>query len=223
MSEYSSRWRDTFGRVDPTRTEADLAFLVGTLPLPEFARLLDVPCGTGRHLRPLRALGYDVTGVDVDPVAAGAAGHHALVGDMRELDGLPGDFDGVLNMWQSFGYFDEPTNERVLGSFARRLRPGGRLVLDLHNRAFFEPRSPSERALGGGVVERATFEAGRRRCELRYPDGELEVFEFQLYEPGELVELGAPHGLEPVLVEASADEPLLRLVLERTAPPQTAA
>ena len=34
-------------------------------------------------------------------------------------------------MWQSFGYFDATENERVLASFARRLRRGGRLVLDL--------------------------------------------------------------------------------------------
>ena len=217
MSEYSGRWREAFEQVDPERTDADLAFLCRVVPLPEFARLLDVPCGTGRHLRALRALGYDVTGVDIDAVAAGAAGHHALVGDMRELDALPDDFDGVLNMWQSFGYFDEAENERVLDSFARRLRPGGRLVLELQNRSFFEPRSPSERELQGGVVERATFEAGRRRCELRYPDGALEVFEFQLYAPDELIELAAAHGLEPVLVEGSPDEPLLRLVLARSA------
>ena len=210
MSVYSPRWRAVFGEVDPARTEADVQFLRNALPLPAFRRVLDVPCGDGRHLRALGALGYRVTGVDNDPVVS-----PPVLGDLRELDSLPDDFDAVINMWQSFGYFGAAENERVLGSFARRLRPGGRLVLDLQNRDFFEPRSPSERELRPGVVERSTVADGRRRCELDYGDGEIGIHEWQLYTPGELELLGARHGLVPLVRIAATDEPTMRLVLQR--------
>ena len=70
MSGYSARWREVFGAVDPARTRADVDFLRRVLPLPDFVRVLDVPCGDGRHLRALAALGYRVTGVDNDPAVA---------------------------------------------------------------------------------------------------------------------------------------------------------
>jgi diamine N-acetyltransferase len=39
----------------------------------------------------------------------------------------------VVNWFTSFGYFDPPTNDEVLAGFARALRPGGRLLVELHN------------------------------------------------------------------------------------------
>ena len=210
MSGFSERWRAVFGEVDPARTAADVAFLRRVLPLPGYRRVLDVPCGNGRHLHALTAVGYEVTGVDNDPAL-----DPPVLADLRDLDALPTGYDAAINMWQSFGYFDERENARVLGSLARRLRPGGRLVLDLHNRAFFESRSPTERELRPGIVERSTLVAGRRRCEIDYGDGQVDVHEWQLYLPEELVRLGAREGLEPVLVEAPSDEPALRLVLRR--------
>jgi SAM-dependent methyltransferase len=213
VSTYSERWRREFGRVDPGRTARDVEFLRRVLPLPDFRRVLDVPCGEGRLVAALGEMGYDVVGADGDPAV-----EPALVADLRELDGLPGGFDGVVNMWASFGYFDAAENERVLGSLTRRLRPGGRLVLDLFNRAFFEgPRSETERVIKPGIVERSTLRDGRRRCEIDYGDGEVDVFEWQLYLPEELEELGGRFGLRPFVREAPPEEPSMRLVLERAA------
>jgi len=41
VSTYSERWRTRFGRPDPGRTDADIAFLTRTLPLPDFRRVLE--------------------------------------------------------------------------------------------------------------------------------------------------------------------------------------
>ena len=60
--------------------------------------------------------------------------------DMTMLDTLPDVFDAVVCMWQSFGYFGQATNADVLTQICRHLRPGGRVVLDIYNRAFFEQR-----------------------------------------------------------------------------------
>ena len=207
-NEYSPRWRSVFGDVDAARTEADVAFLCSALPLPEYRRVLDVPCGEGRHAEPLTAAGYDVLGVDNDPAVA-----PQVLCDLRELDTLPVGFDAVINMWASFGYFEAEENERVLGSFARRLRGGGRLVLDVFNREFFLGRD-GERELRPGVVERSWLDGVRRHSEIDYGDGQVDVFDWQLYLPEELEELGFRHGLTPVLRHASEADPHMQLVLQ---------
>lgn len=51
--------------------------------VPTGAPVVDVACGTGRHLRWFQALGHPVTGIDRDPPAVQAA---ALVGEAIEAD-----------------------------------------------------------------------------------------------------------------------------------------
>ena len=208
VNEYSPRWRTVFGDPEAKRTEAEVEFLRRVLPLPRYRRVLDVPCGAGRHVRALRDLGYDVLGVDNDPAVS-----PQVLCDLRELDVLPVGFDAAINMWASFGYFDATENERVLASLARRLRPGGRLVLDLFNRMFFEGRD-GERELRPGVVERSRVTGGRRRCEIDHGDGHVDVFEWQLYSIDELEELAARSSLRPVERHAPPSEPSMRLVLQ---------
>ncbi len=194
---------------DAARTDGDVAFLLRALPLPDFHRILDVPCGTGRHKDALSKLGYEVVGADVDPAVS-----PDIVIDLRRLDELPDDFDAAINMWASFGYFDAGENERILAALGRRVRSGGRVVLDLHNRDFFDGRA-GERELRDGIVERSMLRGDRRRCEIHYGDGAVDVFDWQLYRPSELAALAAVHGLTAVLVEASPDAPTMRLVFER--------
>ncbi len=208
MSYYSSRWRTVFGAPDERRTAADVALLTEALPLPAFRRVLDAPCGEGRHVRALSELGYDVLGVDNDPAVS-----PALLCDLRELDVLETTFDAAINMWASFGYFDAGENELVLASLARRLRPGGRIVLDLFNREFFAGRD-GRRQLRPGIVERSWLEGNRRRCEIDYGDGHVDTFAWQLYSADELEELAARSSLRPVSRAASASEPSMQLVLQ---------
>lgn len=201
---YSRQWRETFGRVARDQTEAEVAFLRRVLPLPTFRRVLDVPCGFGRHTAGLVDAGYEVVGIDNDPgvvAEAQAEGLDARPGDMRDLSRLRDDFDAVANMWASFGFFDAETNAAVLRGFAARLRPGGRIVFDLYDPAFFEERQ-GERD-NNGVRDRKTIVDGRLRTELDYPGGERDVFEWQLYAAEELAALG---GLELVLACAGFDE-----------------
>jgi SAM-dependent methyltransferase len=53
---------------------------------------------------------------------------------MRRLP-LAGPFDAVLNWFTSIGYFDDERDDlRALGEFARVLRPGGVLLIELNHR-----------------------------------------------------------------------------------------
>jgi SAM-dependent methyltransferase len=114
-----------------------VARLVELLALPAGARILDCPCGQGRHAHLLAEAGYDVDGLDYSPElleAAHARGTARTLrytrGDMRRLPARwTGRFDAVVNLFTSFGFFLDPGDDRrVVAEFARVLAPDGVLV-----------------------------------------------------------------------------------------------
>jgi len=123
----------------PERTRAEVDFILRSLDLASGARILDLPCGEGRHAIELTARGYHVCGADMNDRAIAIARKRAQEtgltvdfrqGDMRSfVDEQP--FDAALCFFGSFGYFSDDDNRRTAEVFARALRPGGRLLLDL--------------------------------------------------------------------------------------------
>lgn len=122
---------------DPSRDRAEVARMMEVLALPVGARILDCPCGQGRHAHLLAEAGFDVTGVDYSPTLLARARARGtgrslryLRGDMRALPArLAGKFDAVINVFTSFGFFTEPADDRrVVREFARALKPGGLLL-----------------------------------------------------------------------------------------------
>jgi SAM-dependent methyltransferase len=126
-------WRKCI-RPEQTRAEAD--FLEKTLG--KKTRLLDVPCGNGRHSLELARRGCQVTGVDISEefIAEAIAQAKALrvraefiPGDVRRLS-LRSEFDGAFCMGNSFGYFEFPDMIAFVRGVARALKPGGRFVIE---------------------------------------------------------------------------------------------
>ena len=232
VNTFSATWHTTFSaNRDEAETAREVAFLARVLPPPP-ARVLDVPCGFGRHARGLAALGYAVTGVELDERVVADAIRRSrgaieyVEGDMRDLSGLPPDFDGVICMWASFGYFGHETNVAVLAGMAERLRQGGRLVLDVYNPDFMETRQGTATFARVPVEEKKTVRDGRLRVELAYHGGPVEdIFEWELYRPEQLNELASSCGLDCILVCSGFDEaaapspevPRMQLVYERAA------
>lgn len=108
-------------------------------------RVLDVACGTGRHMALARELGFAVTGVDRDTAAARAvfAGDDAIRLVERDLeDGSafpfpPGSFDGVIVT----NYLWRPILEAIVGAVA----PAGVLIYEtfrLGNERYGKPSRP---------------------------------------------------------------------------------
>lgn len=127
----------TVGRRADAAAEVDL--IEGLLKLEPGATILDLCCGIGRHSIELARRGFRVTAVDrtkqfLDIARSSAAEWNLDIefveADMRSF-GRPDAFDGAVNLFSSFGYFeDEADDERVAQNLAVSLKPGGVLVLD---------------------------------------------------------------------------------------------
>ena len=101
------------------------------------ARVLDCPCGHGRHAHLLSEAGFDVDGVDYSRELLARAIERGAGKRLRysraDMRALPkrwsGRFDAVVNLFTSFGFFAQPSDDaKVIREFARVLRPGGLLV-----------------------------------------------------------------------------------------------
>jgi len=106
--------------------------------------VLDLGCGTGRHSKHLACRGFDVTGIDLSAeslrLARASEGSNLrfLWQDMR-LPFRAGLFDSILNLFTSFGYFDDPSDHlAVVHNIASALRPGGTLIVDYLNVLYAE-------------------------------------------------------------------------------------
>ena len=164
--------------LDDELSSAQAELLWTTLRLEKGAEVLDVPCGHGRIANRLAVRGARVTGLDADALFLARAREEAaelgvdvdyLQGDMRELPWLD-RFDAVVNWFTSFGYFDDEGNRAWLETARRTLKPGGRLVLDVHSRDVFMRNRGAANVLerdGDLVVDRHRFdiETGREVTE----------------------------------------------------------
>ncbi|MBI1223321.1 MAG: methyltransferase domain-containing protein [Bacteroidetes bacterium] len=113
--------------------------LIERLEIHPDSRILDLACGRGRHSVYLNMKGYDVTGLDMSKSSILEASLNIntmlrfLVGDMRFIP-YTAQFDYVLNLFTSFGYFeDEADHLRTLESIKGALKPGGIFILDFFN------------------------------------------------------------------------------------------
>lgn len=215
MNTYTPTWFELFmATLDPVQTRQETDFLARQLPQPDFYRVLDLCCGTGRHARALARRGYAVTGLDRDAAAvqearAGAGANcHFLLGDMRDLADVPGDFDAVVILWQSFGYFDDATNAAVLREIHLKLRPGGRLILDVYHREAFERHQGRRTFERGGmqITEQKRMEGRRLHVDLEYGEGAGDSFDWRLYTPDELNALAGVGDFTPLLACTGFDE-----------------
>lgn len=100
-------------------------------------RLLDVGAGTGRASLPLAQAGYDVMAIDssqamLDQYRANAGGMpvELKVGDVTALPCDDDEFDTVisLNVMVHFPHWQD-----ILKEWKRAVRPGGRIVFDVHS------------------------------------------------------------------------------------------
>ena len=121
------------------------SFLLAQQQIPEVLSLinhgissvLDLGCGPGRHCIALAKMGYNVTGIDTSKYLLSKAKEKSLdlsldliLDDMLSHN-KPKSYDLIINMFNSFGYFDTPEeNQQVLNNAYNNLKQTGSLIID---------------------------------------------------------------------------------------------
>lgn len=234
-------WAEEFGPdyvvfleaiTDPAKTEAEARACIALLELREGDRVLDLGCGFGRHAKALSQYGIKTVGVDFSP---------ALLKRARELagEGLRPDyvrasmhqlpfseaFDAVISLYTSFGYFEDPAeNRRTIEEASNSLVPGGRFLLDTASPVpLFARPEASKWAEAGSltICEESRFDiaTGRNKARIKWHrDGRWYSFfhEEYLYAPSHLTELAEASGLEVTGLYADLEGGLITSESTRT-------
>lgn len=194
-------------------TGAEVAALVDRLGLTAGTRILDVGCGTGRHLRALAAdPGCGGVGVDVAPTLVEVARQSTppsarirfAVGDARSLLEVPavaalvadGGADVAWTLCQGAFGTSPATDRDVVTGMAAAVRPGGTVVVTAFHALF------AARHLVEGDAYDVVRGVHHQRSEVRGPDHARRDFDLwtTAYTVGEVVRLCRDAGLEVVEV-----------------------
>lgn len=169
------------------RGRAEVAGMRELLALPVGARVLDAPCGWGRHTGLLAEAGCVAFGADLSfdllrRAPAGGAAHDVAgyaAADIRALPFADDAFDAVINVFTSLGLFLTDAEDVAALREARRvLRPDGRLLLESMHRdeviGAYAERDEWTLADGTEVRVRRRFDpiAGISHERLRWRHGE---------------------------------------------------
>lgn len=212
MDEWFKDWFDAdYAALYAHRDEMEAALAVSTAldVAPELASgpVLDLGCGSGRHLAELRKVNPLAFGLDLSPHLLGLAPRALLGwllrGDMRRLPIRPRSLSGICLWFTPFGYFSDQDNHRLLCRLQGLLKPEGALLLDLMNASRLKSglveedvvernglRVRSHRSLEGDrvvkrmVIERLASGATREAME-----------SVRVYEPEELRRIARDCGL----------------------------
>ena len=175
---------------------------------PQSAAVLDLCCGPGRHSLEFARHGFQVTGVDrtaryLDTARAAATREGLTVEfvqeDMRHFQ-RPAAFDVALNLFSSFGYFeDEAEDLRVLRHLHTSLKPGGQVLLEMAGKEplarMLEPRTWQRHAERDEyLLQERIIQGGWRWIENHWiwlggPAQKVFTFRLRLYSGAELTDL----------------------------------
>lgn len=174
MSEWftnESFWKEVYNFLFPEKLFIEThEHVESILKLVDFngSSILDLCCGPGRCSLVLAKKGFSVTGVDLSPFLLDKARERAkseglsvewILEDMRRFI-RPVSYDLVLNMFTSFGYFDDKKDDlHVLENVLTNLKPGGIFLIDVMGKErlakIFQPTISDVLGDGTMVVQRS--------------------------------------------------------------------
>lgn len=208
--EDESFWIETYHHIFPEerfRTAGEQIEQALVLAGLEVEHVLDLCCGPGRHSIALARRGINVTAVDrtkylLDKAIEAAQDKNLqiefVLEDMRSFV-RPNGFDMALNIFTSFGYFGDKSEDlKVLRNVYESLRPGGVFLIEITGKEplarSFQATTSQEAADGSLLVLRHEILEDWTRASEEWTlirGGRVKTFKFQhtIYSGQELKDL----------------------------------
>ena len=142
MGEWFKDWFDgdyaaIYEHRDEGEAEAAVTMALALAPALAAGPVLDLACGSGRHLAVLRRTNPLAFGLDLSRELLALAPEELrpwlLRGDMRALPLREASLAGICLWFTPFGYFADDQNRALLHRLRDLLRPGAVLVMDYLN------------------------------------------------------------------------------------------
>jgi ubiquinone/menaquinone biosynthesis C-methylase UbiE len=201
VTEWFEEWfGEDYLRLYPHRDDADarsaVALIARSVCLQPGWRVLDVACGAGRHARAFVEAGARCFGLDLSAtllrVARGVTDAPLIRADMRQLPVRPASMHLTVNLFTSFGYFDQDAEHRTaLEEMISTVQPGGWFVIDFLNPAAVRRELVPEEIvhLPGQTIQvtRSVSPDGRYVCKsIRAREGKHYLERVRLFEPEQI-------------------------------------
>lgn len=221
-----SFWKETYDFLFPeTLFEQSRDQIEKVLELIDFKgiTILDLCCGPGRCAIELARKDYRVTGVDLSAYLLDKAKTRSqsesfqiewVQEDMRRFT-RPGSFDLVLNMFTSFGYFENKNDDlKVLENIFISLKPGGVLIIDVMGKErlarIFQPTMSTALQDGRVIVQRPEIYEDWTRVKntwtiIRGEHAQTFTFDHTVYSGQELKERLEQTGFEKIKLYGSLE------------------
>lgn len=119
-------------------TNDEVAFLLSVFHLPKGSKILDLPCGTGRHSVELATQGYNLTAIDISKefinslkkkVAEQQLNIKIIHANILSLE-LQDSFDGAFCIGNSFGYFPYADMQIFIQKVSNLLKPKAKWIIN---------------------------------------------------------------------------------------------
>ena len=114
--------------------------IVEYLDLKKGSKILDLACGIGRHSIYLDEIGFKVVGTDKSPnnIKKAKASQNQSVSflQMEMIDDTNNKYDGIFNLFTSFGYVNHDYNLKTIKNIERQLKDDGTVIVDFMNTLF---------------------------------------------------------------------------------------
>ena len=114
--------------------------IIKYLNIKKGSKILDLACGIGRHSIYLDKIGFKVVGTDKSPnnIKKAKASHNQSLSflQMEMIEDTNDRYDGIFNLFTSFGYVNHDYNLKTIKNIERQLKDDGIVVIDFMNTLF---------------------------------------------------------------------------------------